>query len=779
MALASSPVLEKSQVTVVGGGIAGLYAAYLLARQNYTVDLYEVHPTHLGGKIATRWYPDEEEPDREFWAEFGPMRFELGLQVRLQALCDHLGLTFKPFSKTAAPLVPNDYEMTDVERAFDSAADLHLWAVLKMFYGRKREVCQDLKTIEEEIGASPRLKNSTDGELQAREIGRLQLQYLQCYVDQQVFCVADPPTNGVKARPADERDQRLDELRRKQRLGGDNTNTKLPLLREIGLWHGLSEVITPGAVARIRDSGTFYHCIASNPSAVEWGIFWLRQASVLGTLYTLDSATAKDGIFSIVSALREKIDGELDEAGAPRVVIRQGCEVQQVEPGKRPNEVVLRIRQLTNGEEEPHSFNLRTDHVILALPRMPLRRLWEHFPPDVRARIDGVGPLRLLKAFVVTKKPWWPAKFGAQSYAWRVPTRELHFYRKKGTEIGMIMLYTDEPAIRYWDVLIPKAHKNSVLWREFKGGVDTALIEVERDRFGLLEMLIRRLLVLPHPGLPGSLDHFKRQFRADLLKHNPDVHSALIELDNTGALLGESERIVELLDGDPPEEAFNDIDLALRNTLGSLVPPEREGWLKAFTTALEFRQAGVIGTDVVDAAAKDVLAYGIRDWSAEPYGGAAHFWLPGFSWAHASATGSPVDDPLLAFPLRERSGRVANIHICGEAYSGDQGFIEGALQTAEDVVRNITGAETPTLRPDSRQQSRREEAGHKRNSVHKAEWDRRQAVDGLERQMASVDDGSRATESDFPGWRAIVPTLGDLAISSGERNDGRIGAVSG
>lgn len=76
MAIASSVVQEKPHVTVVGGGIAGLYAAYLLALEDYTVDLYELNPDFLGGKIATRWYPLEEAHGmREFLAEFGPMRF--------------------------------------------------------------------------------------------------------------------------------------------------------------------------------------------------------------------------------------------------------------------------------------------------------------------------------------------------------------------------------------------------------------------------------------------------------------------------------------------------------------------------------------------------------------------------------------------------------------------------------------------------------------------------------------------------------------------------------
>jgi hypothetical protein len=755
MAVVSREVSENPHVTVVGGGISGLYAAYLLARQRYSVELFELHPNLLGGKIATRWYPKGTADDREFRAEFGPMRFELALQVRLRSLCDHLGLTFEPFSGTAGPSIPNEYEMTAVEAAFSTAAELHLWAVLKMFYGREQKVKDDLGTIESEVQIS-----GISREFQAREIGRLQLQYLQCHLDRQVFCDEDPVNHGVMARPPRERDEALDDLRRHQRLGGDNTNTNVPLLRDIGLWHGLSEVISPGAIARIREGGTFYHCIAGNPSAVEWGIFWLRQASVLGTLYTLDSATAKDGIFSIVRELRRKIEAEVDEEGHPLVAIRQGFEVLQVEPAKRPNEVVLRIQEVAKGKHEPHGFNIRTDHVILALPRTPLRRLWEHFPPDVRARIDGVGPLQLLKAFVVTKDPWWTFGLAAQSYAWRVPTRELHFYRESGKPNGMIMLYTDEPAIRYWNMLIPQAHRNSVLWKVFKGGADTALAEVKKNRFGLLEMLIRRLLVLKHPGLPGRLEHSKEDFRTELHRANPVVWTALDELETkAGTFMGESERIVELLANNPPEGASGSIHEAMELTLGKEFVPDEKDWLEAFTIGLRFRKAGVISTKEVDAAATNVLAYGIRDWSAEPYGGAAHFWLPGFSWAHAAPNGTQASDPLLAFNLRERKGPVANVHICGEAYSGDQGFIEGALQTAEDVVRAITNLELPELVADPRRTEERERGEDIRRVALKTKWDNRHSVDGAHSQVAEEGRDQRATEKDCPSWKNIVPTF--------------------
>jgi len=74
---------------------------------------------------------------------------------------------------------------------------------------------------------------------------------------------------------------------------------------------------------------------------------------------------------------------------------------------------------------------------------------------------------------------------------------------------------------------------------------------------------------------------------------------------------------------------------------------------------------------------KCIVSSGIRHWGTEPYGAACHLWKPGIkSWT--------VQERVAAFSL-ERNGP-ANVHICGEAFSDYQGFIEGALRTAHEVM---------------------------------------------------------------------------------------------
>lgn len=63
----------------------------------------------------------------------------------------------------------------------------------------------------------------------------------------------------------------------------------------------------------------------------------------------------------------------------------------------------------------------------------------------------------------------------------------------------------------------------------------------------------------------------------------------------------------------------------------------------------------------------------IRDWAAAPFGGAFHLWRAGSRPAEASALAlRPVAD--------------TPVHICGEAWSPKQAWIEGALETAESVL---------------------------------------------------------------------------------------------
>jgi len=70
------------------------------------------------------------------------------------------------------------------------------------------------------------------------------------------------------------------------------------------------------------------------------------------------------------------------------------------------------------------------------------------------------------------------------------------------------------------------------------------------------------------------------------------------------------------------------------------------------------------------------------DWSLDPFGGGWHFW-------------EPQANPKEVMPKIRRPLEGRNVHITGEAYSGAQGWVEGALTTAEHVVRNLLKDKKP------------------------------------------------------------------------------------
>jgi monoamine oxidase len=71
-----------------------------------------------------------------------------------------------------------------------------------------------------------------------------------------------------------------------------------------------------------------------------------------------------------------------------------------------------------------------------------------------------------------------------------------------------------------------------------------------------------------------------------------------------------------------------------------------------------------------------------KDWSEDPFGGGYHAWKAGF----------PVKD-VMQFMRKPNSAE--QIYICGEAYSGQQGWVEGALCVTEKMLQEHFAMEWP------------------------------------------------------------------------------------
>lgn len=75
--------------------------------------------------------------------------------------------------------------------------------------------------------------------------------------------------------------------------------------------------------------------------------------------------------------------------------------------------------------------------------------------------------------------------------------------------------------------------------------------------------------------------------------------------------------------------------------------------------------------DMVDIDQPYTAVY--HNWSDDPYGGGWHEWKAGYRYD-------------LLMPRIRQPVQSERVFICGEAYSNNQGWVEGALQTAEHVL---------------------------------------------------------------------------------------------
>lgn len=77
-----------------------------------------------------------------------------------------------------------------------------------------------------------------------------------------------------------------------------------------------------------------------------------------------------------------------------------------------------------------------------------------------------------------------------------------------------------------------------------------------------------------------------------------------------------------------------------------------------------------------------------KDWTDEPFGAGYHAWKAGFS----------VGDVM---KYMRKPKHDEQIHICGEAYSDQQGWVEGAFCEAEKMLQDYFGLKRPFWLPEN------------------------------------------------------------------------------
>jgi hypothetical protein len=562
---------ENRSAIVVGGGIAGLYCARELAARGLRVILLEARD-QLGGRIETvdlRGFLGSTLGKTPcFKGECGPMRFERSLQPLFFALCEELGIEFEPFTPTSS--LPHGEYLLPADECGDDGTPLISFELLKLgvfrMFGQATTITVDNEVV---------------------------LQNPKWLAD-----LRDDVTGG------------FDELRRAATFVDGRP------LYDVGFANALRTVLSNPGYQMIEREGTFYHLIPENPSAVEWGIFWLR-VFMDPTLETIPGG---------VREVTERFAALLQTKWANAVTVKLQHEAISLSSGDGGVSV----------EVIDHKESLRTTitagHVFLALPRLPLTKLAVNFPEQITVDLDAVIGFQLVKAFLCMRRPawWYPTKPEPHEFAWNSETRELHYFLDASGTNGMVLLYTDRPKSQVWasHVLDRRHHDRA---------------QLEGDIY--LKMDLVRLLLSEQRKLAAA-------------KVNPQMPPSSRPLEFADPVFLRLRELIADVEG-----LQDHVDPALT---------ELTGWVDVLLA-----HPDTLGSDLFAS----VSDFALRDWACEPFGAAAHAWAPRVkSWE--------VRDRFRAFGLSGRE-ELANVHICGEAYSDYQGFIEGALRSTRDACSSL------------------------------------------------------------------------------------------
>jgi hypothetical protein len=619
----ASPRPARVDIAIVGGGISGLYCALELARciearqplfiggrqVDYdiavpTIALYEMRG-FFGGRIET-WTLDlnphgadvatvsdpydpaiDAEQKASFYrAEFGPMRIEPRDQPRLASLLDDLDIREPsrrqpqdgdlikfPAYVSEAPTEPK-YSLVGEEADQHSLLDLLLLAV--------RRILELVDEAGRHAGGPPVAWASAPARANWGHFlggSSVRRQYWKGELHDFIVSLDDSD---------------YDVIRRQVCVNGTR-------LCDMGFWNLLSEVLSHLAVLRIRDWGSYYHLIGENPNAAEHLIMWLRA---------IKSSESLRGIRGGMGLIVHRLVNRLRSAPcSDHVTLHPNHTLASLNPAREPHGGVT--LDFANGT------SIVADEVILAMPKRPLERL---NLPRLAHELDKVQDIPLLKVFFVIDQPWWEDDRPPNRFAADLPTREVHYWKSADKTRGVMMVYTDRPALHFWsDYLGPEDRGAGE-----SGGTGRA-------------------------GAAAGTDSASGADDDDGLAREQQTASIWI----------------------------------LKRTADRTAPEgiNRRLWRRFVQYARDYEHN--------DFTMERLLACGIRDWGKDPYGAAVHVWRPrARSWEVAAR--------FAAFSL---DGGSENVHICGDAYSDYQGFIEGALRSADRVLGVLRSGDTHAPAP--------------------------------------------------------------------------------
>lgn len=605
-------------VAIVGGGITGMYCSLRLAEKGLKVGLFEM-ADRWGGRIETV----RMGKNKNFVAEFGPMRYERKGQKLLMGLLDELGVertAFPSFQSANPGWVKFKIEDKEEQRWQDDPVNLMLMGMLKVLGKYQNGMSKD--EMREEV----------------KKLGNSKEDY--------------------------------DRLRKEARQNGKPDGE---LLYKCGLWNALSDVMSHQAILKVREFGNFYHLLTENPNAIEWIIWWLRSLQPDDYLVGI-----KNGSSNLTEAMVEKLNS------FENLTAKQKHKLTSLHSEGD------RVRLCFEGETK----EVLAKEVILAMPQYPLQRLSKYLPEIIEQDLETVIPKPLLKAFFVTDDPWWDEDITPQTGADIIPTRELHYFLeccfqlnqdkteqyKQELDRGELSQEMREE-FHHNNYELPeemevKTKDNGSGWVICDRTSDgkTHSYYISSDTFFVYNRNGQGM-VMVYTDRPAS-EYW------DCYVCNQQNHDRA-ELNRDKRL---AEKFCRFILAPIKEKIISNGEA--KDTVSQPISDEQQELIKNIFPAYQKRcenRSPHNPADVIKDLEKledSIAEYGIRAWGLKPYGAGAHAWQPEVkSWE--------VIERLQAFSLPDDKNDRQNVHICGEAYSDYQGFIEGSLRTAEGVLEVI------------------------------------------------------------------------------------------
>ena len=228
----------------------------------------------------------------------------------------------------------------------------------------------------------------------------------------------------------------------------------------------------------------------------------------------------------------------------------------------------------------------------------------------MRRDINAVVGIPLLKVFFIVDQPWWEDNRPSNRFAADLPTREIYYWKSKDKSKGVLMVYTDRPALQFW----------------------TDYLDAPVDD--------------PRDGRDG--------------RRRGDDATTLRQEKAATWLLGE--------DGARSEEQL----------------PNRRLWQRFVQYARDYEH---------------------NDFTADRLHRVRHARLGQGTvrrrGSRLAAAPEVVGGHVAHDRVRSRRDGATNVHVCGDAYSDYQGFIEGALRSTARVLTFFVTGEAGTPFDDS------------------------------------------------------------------------------